>query len=149
VQIPAFLTREHRETLKQEILGATRERMLREICEALETIAASEPLVLILEDLHWADSSTLDLVSALARYPMSARVMLIATYRSTDLTRSAQPLQALKRDLVARHLCREVVLEPLAESEIASYLAQGQGTPDVPEELAALLYRHTEGTRSS
>jgi len=39
VQFPAPLTREHRETLKQEILGATRERMLREICEALETIA--------------------------------------------------------------------------------------------------------------
>ena len=38
VQVPAFLTREHRETLSQEILGATRERMLREICEALETM---------------------------------------------------------------------------------------------------------------
>ena len=145
VQFPALLTREHRETLKQEILGATRERMLREICEALETIAAAEPVVLILEDLHWADSSTLDLVSAIARHPMAARIMLIATYRSTDVTRSAQPLHALKRDLVARHLGREVAVEPLAETEIASYLAQGQATVDVPDELAALLHRHTEG----
>ncbi len=145
VQIPAFLTREHRETLKQEILGATRNRMLREISEALETIAASEPLLLILEDLHWADSSTLDLVSALARHPMSAKIMLIATYRSTDVTRSALPLHSLKRDLVARHLCQELVLEPLAETEIASYLAQGNGTADVPGELAVLLHRHTEG----
>jgi DNA-binding winged helix-turn-helix (wHTH) protein/tetratricopeptide (TPR) repeat protein len=145
VQVPAFLTREHRETLKQEILGATRERMLREICDALQTITVTEPLVLILEDMHWADSSTLDLVSALARYPMSARILVIATYRSTDLTRSAQPLHALKRDLIARHLCREVVLQPLAEPEIAAYLARGQETADVPEQLAALLHRHTEG----
>ncbi len=138
------MTREHRETLKQEILGATRERMLREICEALETITATEPVVLILEDLHWADSSTLDLVSALARSPMSARLLLIATYRSTDVARSAQPLHALKRDLVARHLCREVVLQPLAEPDIAAYLAQGQ-MADAPQELAALLHRHSEG----
>ena len=145
VQLPAFLTREHRETLKQEILGATRERMLREICEAFQTLSATDPLVLILEDLHWADSSTLDLVSAIARYPISARIVLIATYRSTDLTRSAQPLHALKRDLVARHLCRELVLQPLAEPEIAAYLAQGPERSDVPEELAALLHRRTEG----
>jgi predicted ATPase len=145
VQFPALLTREHRETLKQEILGATRERMLREICEALETIAASVPLLLILEDLHWADSSTLDLVSALARHPMAARIMVIAAYRSTDVAHSAQPLHALKRDLVARHLCREVVLEPLGEAEITCYLAQGQSAAQVPEELASLLHHHTEG----
>jgi DNA-binding winged helix-turn-helix (wHTH) protein/tetratricopeptide (TPR) repeat protein len=145
VQFPALLTREHRETLKQEILGATRERMLREICEAIETIAESQPLLLILEDLHWADSSTLDLVSALARHPRRVRLMVIATYRSTDAARSAQPLHALKRELVARHLCREVALEPLGEAEIASYLAHGQAAADVPEELAALLHRHTEG----
>ena len=145
VQFPALLTREHRETLKQEILGATRERMLREICEALETIAEVQPLLLILEDLHWADSSTLDLVSALARHPRRARIMVIATYRSADVTRSAQPLYALKRDLVARHLCREVVLEPLGRAQIAAYLAQACATLDVPEELAALLHSHTEG----
>jgi DNA-binding winged helix-turn-helix (wHTH) protein/tetratricopeptide (TPR) repeat protein len=145
VQIPAILTRELRETLRQEILGATRERMLREICEALEAIAASEPLVLVLEDLHWADSSTLDLVSALARSPLSARIMLIATFRSTDVTRSVQPLHALRRDLAARHLSRELVLEPLAKTEIAAYLASGDGSTDVPVELAALLHRHTEG----
>lgn len=145
VQFPALLTREHREMLKQEILGATRERMLREICEALETIAAFQPLLLILEDLHWADSSTLDLVSALARRPMSARIMVVATYRSADLTRSAQPLYALKRDLVARHLCREVVLEPLGRAQIATYLTQARATVEVPEQLAALLHRHTEG----
>jgi DNA-binding winged helix-turn-helix (wHTH) protein len=77
VQFPALVTREQRETLRRELLGATRERMLREIGEALETIAAATPLLLILEDLHWVDPSTVDLISALARGRAPAKLMLI------------------------------------------------------------------------
>jgi tetratricopeptide (TPR) repeat protein len=54
-------------------------------------------------------------------------------------------LDALKRDLVARHLGREIVLAPLSETEIAQYLMEGQSAAPVPEELASLLQRHTEG----
>jgi DNA-binding winged helix-turn-helix (wHTH) protein len=67
VQFPSLLTDAEREALQKAIFGATRERMLREICEALEALTAKEPLLLILEDLHWADHSTLDLISAVAR----------------------------------------------------------------------------------
>jgi DNA-binding winged helix-turn-helix (wHTH) protein len=59
VQLPALLTQEHREMLQREIQGATRDRMLREISEALETIASDRPLLLIFEDLHWGDHSTI------------------------------------------------------------------------------------------
>jgi DNA-binding winged helix-turn-helix (wHTH) protein len=73
VQFPALVTRRHREALRRELLGATRERMLREIGEALETISAAAPLLLILEDLQWVDPSTVDLISALARGREMAR----------------------------------------------------------------------------
>src|SRR3984957_11399582 len=66
-QLPSLLTREHREMLHREILGATRERMLREIGDALESVTAETPLLLVFEDLHWVDDSTVDLISALAR----------------------------------------------------------------------------------
>ena len=89
VQFPALLTRQHRETLRQEILGATRERMLREICNALAALSMRRPLLLVLEDLHWGDSSTLDLISALARHHTPARIMLIATYRPSEVAGSA------------------------------------------------------------
>ena len=72
VQFPALLTREHRETLHRELLGATRERMLREIGEALEAIASQTPLLLVFEDLQWVDHSTADLISVLARRRMPA-----------------------------------------------------------------------------
>src|SRR6516162_4261090 len=67
IQFSSLVKAEKREALQREILGATRERMVREVCEALDVITAEEPLVLIFEDLHWADLSTLDLLAALAR----------------------------------------------------------------------------------
>jgi tetratricopeptide (TPR) repeat protein len=145
VQFPALLTRQHRETLRQEILGATRERMLREICEALAAISAGSPLLLILEDLHWGDSSTLDMISALARHRAPARILLLATYRPSEVAGPSFHLDALKRDLVVRHLSREIVLPPLTPAEITEYLAEAEPATMVPEELALLLHRHTEG----
>ena len=61
VQLPALLKPEHRETLQRELTGATQERMIREINEALETLTSQNALVLLFEDLHWADTSTVDL----------------------------------------------------------------------------------------
>jgi DNA-binding winged helix-turn-helix (wHTH) protein len=145
VQFPALLTRQHRETLRQEILGSTRERMLREICEALAAVSLQSPLLLILEDLHWGDSSTLDLISALARHRSPAKIMLIATYRLSEVSGSPLPLDALKRDLAARHLGREILLPPLTDTEIAEYLADGSPAATVPQELISLLHRQTEG----
>ena len=145
VQFPALIKREQREMLQREILGATRQRMLREITEALETIGAETPLLLVLEDLHWVDPSTVDLISALARGRGTAKLMVIGTYRPADLTLSGHPLKTVEQDLVVHHLCHEIVVEPLGEREIAAYLA-GEG-PDASQlnGLAALLHRHSEG----
>ena len=54
-QMPALFTPEEFEDLQPKIQGMTRERMLREITEALEVITKTSPLVLVLEDLHWSD----------------------------------------------------------------------------------------------
>jgi DNA-binding winged helix-turn-helix (wHTH) protein len=85
VQFPYLVKAELRETLQKEIIGATRERMVREICEALESLTAQDPLVLVLEDLHWVDPSTLDFISALARRRGPAKILLLGTYRPADV----------------------------------------------------------------
>jgi DNA-binding winged helix-turn-helix (wHTH) protein len=145
VQFPALLNSEHRQTLQREILGATHERMLREISEALETITSERPLLLILEDLHWADHSTVDLISALARRRQSAKLMLVGTYRPVELTLAAHPLKPLKQDLLVHHLCHEIALPALEEVEVAEYLAGQLGGAAVPEGLADLIYGRSEG----
>ena len=145
VQFPALVNRGHREMLQREILGATRERMLREISEVLETIASENPLLLIFEDLHWADHSTVDLISALARRRPAAKLMVIGTYRPVDVIVSEHPLHPVKQDLLVHQLCREVDLEPLGEAEVAEYLAAVSSGASLPDGLASLLYQHSEG----
>ncbi len=145
VQFPALLKREHREMLQREILGTTRERMLREICEALETITGECPLLLVLEDLQWVDPSTVDLISALARRQVPARLMLIGTCRPFDPQSRNHPLKALKQDLLVRRLCHELALAPLTEAEVGEYLAAGASGSSLPQGLSALLHRHSDG----
>ena len=145
VQFPALLTHQQRETLQREIEGATRQRMLREIGVALETITSERPLVLVLEDLNWADPSTADLISALARARGTAKLMIIGTYRPADVALPNHPLKAVKQDLSVHQLCHEMPLEPLREEDIAMYLAGESPDGSVPEGLAALLHRRSEG----
>jgi DNA-binding winged helix-turn-helix (wHTH) protein/tetratricopeptide (TPR) repeat protein len=145
VQFPALVKTEHRDMLQREILGATRERMLREIGDALEATSSGNPLLLVLEDLHWADHSTVDLLSALARRRTPAKLMVIGTYRPVDVIVSEHPLNVLKQDLLLHQLCREIPLEPLGEGEVAEYLAAESWGASVPDGLANLLYQQSEG----
>ncbi len=145
VQFPALVNSKQREMLQREILGATRERMLREIGEALEAITSERPLLLVLEDLHWAHASTVDFISAMARRRAPAKFMLIGTYRPADVTSAEHPLEAVKQDLLVHRLCHEIVLPPLEEAEVAEYLGVELGGSAVPEGLAGLIHLYTGG----
>ena len=65
----------------------------------------------MLEDLHWSDYSTLDLVAYLARRRDPARLMVIGTYRPVDVILSEHPLKGVKRELQAHGLCQELPLD--------------------------------------
>jgi len=125
--------------------GAPPERMLREMAEALERLTAQAPLVLVIEDLHWADYSTLDLVSALARRREPARLLLLATYRPVEAVLSGHPLRTVKQDLQVRGLCHELPLGLLSESAVADYLATRFPGGGLPDRLPRLLHERTEG----
>jgi len=145
IQFSQLLKPEQREALQREILGSTRERMVREICEALEGIGAKTPLLVILEDLHWVDPSTLDLISAFARRREPAKVLLLGTYRPADVILSQSPLKTLKQDLLVRRLCHEIAMERLEEPDVADYLAKTFTAESIPSGLANLIYGNSGG----
>src|SRR5262245_46695369 len=145
IQFPSLVKADQKEALQREILGATRERMVREICEALEALTAEDPFVLILEDLHWVDPSTLDIISALARRRGPARLVVLGTYRPAEIINSRCPLKGLKQDLLVHRLCAEIALERLEETDIAKYLAAEFGGGNLPSSLASLIHRHSGG----
>ena len=142
-QLPALLTYENREMLHREIQGATRERMLREFGEALESITAEAPLMLVLEDLQWVDDSSVDLVATLARRRSPAKFMLLATCRSFELC--APSMRALIPDLLVHQLCRKIELSRLRETEVEEYLAGRSPSSTPPAGLSALVHRHCDG----
>src|SRR5262245_33385225 len=140
IQFPSLIKAEQREALQRELLGATRERMVREICEALESLSSEAPMLLIFEDLHWVDPSTLDLISALARRREEAKLMLACTYRPVDVILSNSSLKALKQDLQVHNLCAEIALERLPEPAIAQYLATEFPNTSLPLGLENLIF---------
>ncbi len=145
IQFPALVKPEQRESLQQEIQGSTRERMVREICEALETITAETPLMVVLEDLHWVDPSTLDLISALARRRESAGLLLVGTYRPVDVVLSQSPLKALKQDLLVHNLCQEIAIECLEEPDVADYLTRTFACESIPSGFSSTIHHNSGG----
>ena len=145
LQMPSLATPADRESLGREALGATRERMLREMADALDALTVGGPLVFALEDLHWSDYSTLDLLSYLARQRRSARLMVIGTYRPAELIASGHPLKTVKQELLAKQQCEELSLEYLDTAAVAQHLAVRFPANTFPTELAALIHERTEG----
>ena len=144
-QFPAHVKSEEKAALQREILGSTRERMVREICEALETMAAKVPLIIVLEDLHWVDASTLDLISAFARRRNPAKLLLIGTYRPVDAVLAQSQLKALKQDLLVHNLGHEIAVDQLEESDVSEYLARTFPRNNFPAGLAHLIHQNSGG----
>ncbi|MEK6284046.1 MAG: serine/threonine-protein kinase, partial [Acidobacteriota bacterium] len=79
-QLPvAFASTGSMEKLQQETIGATKERMMREMGDALGIFATSSPIVLLLEDLHWADPSSVDLLRHLSQRISNQRLLIAGT----------------------------------------------------------------------
>ncbi len=124
--------------LLAEVKAASQERMKRELAAFLRTVAQAQPLVMFFDDLHWADVSTIDLLSFLAGKFDELRVLIVATYRPSDLLLAKHPFLQIKPDLQARGLCRELLPEFLNEREIADYLALEFPGHEFPAGVSAL-----------
>jgi hypothetical protein len=119
--------------------------MLREMAEAIEALSATTPILLVLEDLHWSDYSTLDLLAMLARRQESARLLVVGSYRSVDIIVAGHPLRPLIQELRVRRQCEDIALAFLREPHVAAYLAQRFGGHAFPPELARAVHQRTDG----
>ena len=120
VQMPALLSTVALEALQRKTNGATKERMLRELAEAVELITAERPLALVLEDLHWGDPSTLDWLAFMARRQERARLLVLGTYRPVEMLANGHPLRTVKQELQLHRQCVEQRLGLLSEEHVAA-----------------------------
>src|SRR5262245_9375837 len=144
-QMPGLVGDAELETVQRRVQGATRERMLRELVEALEALTAERTVVLALEDLHWSDVSTLDLVALLAQRRTPARLLVVGTYRPADVIVSGHPLKGMRQELRVHGQCEELTLRFLSDGEVGQYLAARFPRRRLPAELGPAIHRSTEG----
>ncbi|MBI3756766.1 MAG: AAA family ATPase [Deltaproteobacteria bacterium] len=161
VQMPTLLSATEGEALRRKVAGATKERMLRELAEAVEVVTAERPLVLWLEDLHWSDVSTLDWLAFVARRRERVRLLVLGTYRPVEVLMREHPLKAVKQELQVHGQCQELPVDFLREEHVVEYLARrlpsspspalagegwGEGLSHAPlQRLARVIQQRTDG----
>jgi tetratricopeptide (TPR) repeat protein len=141
-----LLRRGEHERLARSLRGAPSARMLREGIAFLHAFAAVRPLVLVVEDLHWSDLATLDLIAALARHPVRAPLLVVTTYRQVDAAARAHPIVPVARDLVRGGHAAEVLLQPLDRTAVLGYLDARFGDPRLAAALADRLLEQSTGS---
>ncbi len=144
-QLPWLIEDDERERLSRELVGSARERMLREMAELVEALTAELPLVVVLDDLHWSDPSTIDLLALVAGRREPARLLVIATYRPAEVVLSGHPLRAVAQRLATSRRCTEVTLDDLAVDAVAEYLERRFAGNRFPSEVARLVRKRTDG----
>jgi len=118
-------------------------RLFDSITTFLKNASRRQPLVLLLDDLHWADKASLLLLQFLARDLAGARLLVLGTYRDVELGRQ-HPLAQTLAELARAQTGTRVLLRGLGEPEVAHYIEMTAGsTPS--DALVAAVFRETEG----
>jgi DNA-binding winged helix-turn-helix (wHTH) protein/tetratricopeptide (TPR) repeat protein len=144
-QMPSLANSARMRDIQRNIQDANRERMLRELAEAFEELTADRLLILVLEDVHWSDHSSLDWISYWAQRRGPARLMLIATYRTAEAMTDDHLFKNIRQELNARQLCHEIPLPFLDEAAIGEYLLQRFPAHCFPAEMAPWIQQRTGG----
>lgn len=142
--LPGLMERVDAPAASTHALAAPPERMLCEMAEALEALTLEQPLIFWLEDLHWADPSTLACLSYLARRADPARLLLIGSYRPLAI-RTGHPLEAVHPELLLQEHCDEIKLGFLSPVELGQYFSRRFRAQRFPSNLFDWIHAQTAG----
>jgi len=145
LQLPGLLAPAEHDTLSRSLASSTAARMVRELQQMLEAMAAERTVILVLEDLHWSDPPTVAALAALAMRREPAKLLVIGSYRPVDAVAELHPIAVLKHELTAKRQCLELALDGIAVDAVADYLAARFAHHVFPGEVAARLHRQTAG----
>ncbi|MBA2302324.1 MAG: AAA family ATPase [Acidobacteria bacterium] len=126
--------------------AASQERMKRELGALLQEMSRIQPLVWVIEDLHWADVSTVDILNYLADRFDDMRVLIVTTYRPSDMALRRHPFLGVRSTLQMRGLYTEIGLAFLPPADVERYLAQQFPGHAFPPEFAGVVHAKTEGS---
>ncbi|MCI0457355.1 MAG: protein kinase [Gemmataceae bacterium] len=126
--------------------SGSQERMKRELLVFFQELSRLRPLVLFLDDVHWADLSTVDLLAYVGARCVDLRLLVLLTYRPTEMMLNRQPFLSVQLELQRHGACREVPLGFLSQAEVDSYLSLAFPGHRFPAEFVELIHAKTEGS---
>lgn len=126
--------------------AASQERMKREFGALLQEISRLRPVVIFIDDLHWADVSTIDILNYVAGRFSDMRVLVITGYRPSDMALAKHPFLNIRNDLQSRGVFEEIGLEFLTAEDVERYLSIQFPVNAFPADFAAAIHAKTEGS---
>jgi DNA-binding winged helix-turn-helix (wHTH) protein len=117
-QVPHLVPEDAYADVMARAKGGAEGRVVRELVEVFDVLAAAAPLVVVLEDLQWSDLATIDFVSALQQRRERARLVVIATSRRAEAHTPSHPLYRVVRGLVARGAATSIALDRIAAGDL-------------------------------
>lgn len=145
VQLPGVISADEMQTLRAALAGVSGERMIRELLCAGEILGATQPTILILEDIHWADPATVAFLAAYAARREPSRSLIVATLRGDDAIAAQHPVAALIHDLEAKRRAVTIPLAGLDAGEVDAFLSARFPAHGFPADFARALGEQTGG----
>ncbi len=132
--------------VREEAPALSQERMKRELGALMQEASRVRPFVLFLDDLHWADVSTIDVLNYLAGRFDQMRVLILATYRPADMTLAQHPFLAIRDNLRTHGVLEEIPLGFLERRDVQRYLEVTFPQHRFPSSLAEMIHAKTDGS---
>jgi DNA-binding winged helix-turn-helix (wHTH) protein/predicted ATPase len=143
LHIPGLLDATDFERLRHQVESMAPDQMTREFTRVVEVLAEKEPLVIVIEDLHWADVATIDLLASLAEH-VALPLLILGTYRPADAVLYRRSLRDTIKELKGRDHCHEIMPELLTRHDVTDYLA-GRLSGEVSSKLIKKVHRRSGG----
>jgi tetratricopeptide (TPR) repeat protein len=130
---------------QEQVREPDQSQMLQQYTNTLLALARNGPVMLFLDDLHWADSASVTLLAHLARRIQDQPVMIVGTYRHSDAAVSKHPLLAALRELERYNVCTEITLSTFDLAGFEMKVAQTLQGHQLSRDFVNRLYEQTGG----
>jgi predicted ATPase len=123
----------------------SQEHLKRELVAFVDEVSRDRPLVMFLDDLHWADASTVDVLAYWAARCRSQSALIIGAYRPAELLRASHPFVRVKLELQSHGICHETMVPLLTPADVDRYLELQCPGHAFPPSLSSRIHEKTEG----
>jgi predicted ATPase/tRNA A-37 threonylcarbamoyl transferase component Bud32 len=125
--------------------AASQQAMMREFLSFIKEASRVSTVALFFDDVHWADLPTVDLLAHVGRQVQGLRLLVIATYRPTEMLLGPHPFWGLKLELQSHGACTELLLPLLSLGDVSQFLSLTFENHAFPPDFAQVIFAHTEG----